>query len=208
MVFRLLILIFLLSMKIGYANIIYDKNEITITKIEMDNYKNLYKTNFDNEISNNEAIKNIVLIKKTISFLIKNNPNFLSVLDKNIKLEYGNEIFDNQVVLDFVRFQKIRNEFISEYFQNIFSIEDLKIIFSNSDNLKLPISKNNCLTIEKLHEVNSDRIFMESFFNKLKNKKQKITTIINNELYEVCLDNKSFKIIENEIIKFIQYRKY
>ena len=119
MVFRLLILIFLLSMKIGYANIIYDKNEITITKIEMDNYKNLYKTNFDNEISNNEAIKNIVLIKKTISFLIKNNPNFLSVLDKNIKLEYGNEIFDNQVVLDFVRFQKIRNEFIrifSKYF--------------------------------------------------------------------------------------------
>jgi len=204
MVFRLLILIFLLSMKIGYANIIYDKNEITITKIEMDNYKNLYKTNFDNEISNNEAIKNIVLIKKTISFLIKNNPNFLSVLDKNIKLEYGNEIFDNQVVLDFVRFQKIRNEFISEYFQNIFSIEDLKIIFSNFDNLKLPISKNNCLTIEKLHEVNSDRIFMESFFNKLKNKKQKITTIINNELYEVCLDNKSFKIIENEIIKFIE----
>ena len=191
-------------MKIGYANIIYDKNEITITKIEMDNYKNLYKTNFDNEISNNEAIKNIVLIKKTISFLIKNNPNFLSVLDKNIKLEYGNEIFDNQVVLDFVRFQKIRNEFISEYFQNIFSIEDLKIIFSNSDNLKLPISKNNCLTIEKLYEVNSDRIFMESFFNKLKNKKQKITTIINNELYEVCLDNKSFKIIENEIIKFIE----
>ena len=204
MVFRLLILIFLLSMKIGYANIIYDKNEITITKIEMDNYKNLYKTNFDNEISNNEAIKNIVLIKKTISFLIKNNPNFLSVLDKNIKLEYGNEIFDNQVVLDFVRFQKIRNEFISEYFQNIFSIEDLKIIFSNFDNLKLPISKNNCLTIEKLYEVNSDRIFMESFFNKLKNKKQKITTIINNELYEVCLDNKSFKIIENEIIKFIE----
>ena len=93
---------------------------------------------------------------------------------------------------------------LSEYFQNIFSIEDLKIIFSNSDNLKLPISKNNCLTIEKLHEVNSDRIFMESFFNKLKNKKQKITTIINNELYEVCLDNKSFKIIENEIIKFIE----
>jgi len=202
MVFRLLILIFLLSMKIGYANIIYDKNEITITKIEMDNYKNLYKTNFDNEISNNEAIKNIVLIKKTISFLIKNNPNFLSVLDKNIKLEYGNEIFDNQVVLDFVRFQKIRNEFISEYFQNIFSIEDLKIIFSNSDNLKLPISKNNCLTIEKLHEVNSDRIFMESFFNKLKNKKQKITTIINNELYEVCLDNKSFQNLNIKIIKY------
>ena len=206
MVFRLLILIFLLSMKIGYANIIYDKNEITITKIEMDNYKNLYKTNFDNEISNNEAIKNIVLIKKTISFLIKNNPNFLSVLDKNIKLEYGNEIFDNQVVLDFVRFQKIRNEFISEYFQNIFSIEDLKIIFSNSDNLKLPISKNNCLTIEKLHEVNSDRIFMESFFNKLKNKKQKITTIINNELYEVCLDNKSFQNLNIKIIKYIEIK--
>ena len=204
MVYKLLILIFFFGIKIGYSNVIYDKNEIVITDIEMNNYKDFYETNTGNIISNNKAIKNIVLIKRTINFLINNNPDFISLLDKNIKLEYNKEIYNDQDLLNFIRFQKIRNEFISDYFQNIFSITDLKIIFTNFDSIKLPISKNNCLTIEKLHEFKNDKNFIESFFSLLKNKNQKITISINNELFDVCLDNKSFKIIENEIIKFIE----
>ena len=206
MIYKLLILISFLFIKIGYANIIYDKNEIIITEIEMNNYKELYKTNFGDIISNNKAIKNIVLIKKTINFLVKNNPDFISALDQNIKLEYNKEIINNQDLLNFIRFQKIRNEFISEYFQNIFSIEDLEIVISNFDSLRLPISKNDCLTVEKLYDVSNDKSFTESFFNNLKNKSQKITTSINNELYDVCLNKKSFKNIESEIIKFIENR--
>ena len=206
MIYKLLILISFLFIKIGYANIIYDKNEIIITEIEMNNYKEFYKTNFGDIISNNKAIKNIVLIKKTINFLVKNNPDFISVLDQNIKLEYNKEIINNQDLLNFIRFQKIRNEFISEYFQNIFSIEDLEIVISNFDSLRLPISKNDCLTVEKLYDVSNDKSFTESFFNSLKNKSQKITTSINNELYDVCLNKKSFKDIESEIIKFIENR--
>ena len=204
MVYKLLILIFFFGIKIGYSNVIYDKNEIVITDIEMNNYKDFYETNTGNIISNNKAIKNIVLIKRTINFLINNNPDFISLLDKNIKLEYNKEIYNDQDLLNFIRFQKIRNEFISDYFQNIFSITDLKIIFTNFDSIKLPISKNNCLTIEKLHEFKNDKNFIENFFSLLKNKNQKITISINNELFDVCLDNKSFKIIENEIIKFIE----
>ena len=67
MVYKLLILIFLFGIKIGYTNIIYDKNEIIITEIELNNYKELYRNNFGSNISNNKAIKDIVLIKKTIS---------------------------------------------------------------------------------------------------------------------------------------------
>ena len=206
MIYKLLILISFLFIKIGYANIIYDKNEIIITEIEMNNYKELYKTNFGDIISNNKAIKNIVLIKKTINFLIKNNSDFISALDQNIKLEYNKEILDNQDLLNFIRFQKIRNEFISEYFQNIFSIEDLEIVITNFESLRLPISKNDCLTVEKLYDVSNDKIFIESFFKNLKNKSLKITTSINNELYDVCLNNKSFKNIESKIIKFIENR--
>ena len=193
-----------MGIKIGYTNVIYDKNEIIITDIEMNNYKDFYQSNTGIVISNNKAIKNIVLIKRTINFLINNNPDFISLLDKNIKLEYNKEIYNNQDLLDFIRFQKIRNEFISDYFQNIFSIEDLKIIFANFDSIKLPISKNNCLTIEKLHEFKNDKNFIESFFKLLKNKNHKITISINNELFDVCLDHKSFKIIDNEIIRFIE----
>ena len=206
MVYKLFILIFFLGINIGYTNIIYDKNEIIITDIEINNYKNLYKSNFGTDISYNKAIKNIVLIKKTIRFLKKNNPNFILVLDQNIELEYSREILNNQDQLNFIRFQKIRNEFISEYFQNIFSIEDLEIVITNFESLRLPISKNDCLTVEKLYDVSNDKIFIESFFKNLKNKSLKITTSINNELYDVCLNNKSFKNIESKIIKFIENR--
>tara|TARA_B100000963_G_C22508820_1_gene617310 strand:+ start:264 stop:974 length:711 start_codon:yes stop_codon:yes gene_type:complete len=201
---KIFILIFFLFTKIGYANVIYDKNGIIITDIEMNNYKELYKNNLGRDISNNKLIKNIVLIKKTINYLIKNNPDFISVLDQKIKLEYSKEIFDNQSLLNFIRFQNIKNEFISEYFQNFFSINDLEIIFANFDSLKLPISKNDCLTVEKLYEFSNNKNFIEGFFKNLRNKSQKITISINNELYDVCLNNKSLKYIESEIIKFIE----
>ncbi len=204
MVFKLFILIFFLGIKIGYTNIIYDKNDTVITEIEMNNYKNLYKNNYGINISNNKAIKNIILIKKTISFLTKNNPDLISSLDQNIKLQYNKEIFDDQDVLNFIRFQMIRNNFILEYYNENFNIEDLEIIFANFDNFKLPVSKNNCLTLEKLHKVDNDKNFIESFFNNIKNKNQKIMIPINNELYEVCLNDKLFKDIESEIIKFIE----
>ena len=98
----------------------------------------------------------------------------------------------------------IRNNFILEYYNENFNIEDLEIIFANFDNLKLPVSKNDCLTIEKLHKIDNDKNFIESFFNNIKNKNQKIMIPINNELYEVCLNDKLFKDIESEIIKFIE----
>ena len=35
----------------------------------------------------------------------------------------------------------IRNNFILEYYNEKFSIEDLELIFANFDNLKLPVRK-------------------------------------------------------------------
>ena len=204
MVFRALLFVFLLTIKIGYSNIIYDKNNILITDIEMKNYLNLYENNFGTSISKNEAIKKIVIIKNTINFLQNNNPNYLSNLDILIEKEYTKKIFNDQVSLYFIRFQKIRNEFISEYFNKEFDIKDLKNIFSNFDNLRIPISKNDCLTIEKLHDVRNDDQFVKSFFENLKNNQQNFEIAIDNEIYNACIDAKLFSNLENEIIKFIQ----
>ena len=204
MVFRALLFIFLLTIKIGYSNIIYDKNNILITDIEMKNYLNLYENNFGTSISKNEAIKNIVIIKNTINFLQNNNPNYLSNLDILIEKEYTKKIFNDQVSLYFIRFQKIRNEFISEYFNNNFDIKDLENIFSNFDNLKIPISKNNCLTIEKLHDVRNNEQFVKSFFENLKKNQQNFEIVIDNEIYNACINEKLFSSLEIEIIKFIQ----
>src|SRR6056300_113925 len=204
MVFRTILFIFLLTIKIGYSNIIYDKNNILITEIEMSNYLNLYKNNYGTSISKNEAIKKIVITKNTINFLQNNNSNFLSNLDILIEKEYTKEIFNDQVSLYFIRFQKIRNEFISEYFNNNFDIKDLKNIFSNFDNLRIPISKNDCLTIEKLHDVRNNDEFIKSFFENLKKNQQNFEIVIDNEIYNACINAKLFSNLEKEIIKFIQ----
>ena len=77
MVYKLLFFIFIFITNISYSNIIYDKDDILITDNEINYYLSLY----ENKFSKNEAIKNIVLIKKSINFLRKNNSDFLSILD-------------------------------------------------------------------------------------------------------------------------------
>ena len=204
MVFRLVFLIFIFISNISYSNIIYDKNGILITNNEVEKYLDIYENNNQLKISKNKAIKNIALMKKTIDFLLKNNSEFMYILDQNIEIEFGNKILNEKVLLDYIRFQKIRNEFISEYFQNSFNIQDFEIIISNLGNLKLPISKNKCLTIEKLHNFKNDQNFSKNLYNSLKNRKKEFEILINNQLYDVCISDQLFNNIDNIIIKFIE----
>ena len=206
MAYKLLFLIFIFIANISYSNIIYDKNDIVITDIEIENYISLYQNNNAIRITKNKAIKNIVLMKQTINFLLKNNSEFMKILDQNIKNEFGEKIIKDQNTFNFIRYQKIRNEFISEYFQNNFNIKDLEIIFSNFANLKIPISKNKCLTIDKVHTFNNEKSFIKSFYNNLKSGQKKFEIIINNKYYDACINDKSYKNIENLVIQFIESR--
>ena len=202
--YKLYISIFILSINLSYSNIIYNKNEILITDIELNSYKNLYKKNFQKDISNNVALKNIVLIKQTIGYLLDNNPEFMNKLDKSIKSEFNKDIFNDQSILNFVRFQKIRNEFITEYFQNSFNFEDFKKMFSKLNDTRILISKNDCLTIEKSYEIDTDEYLIKSLFQNFKNNKKKFTISINNESYEACVDSALSKKIEDGIVKYIE----
>ena len=204
MVYRLVFLIFIFISNISYSNIIYDKNGISITNNDLENYLNLYENNNQIRISKNKAIKNIVLMKQTINFLLIKNPEFMTILDQNIEIEFGNNILNEKILLNYVRFQKIRNEFIFEYFQNNFDIQDFEIIISNLDNLKIPISKNKCLTIEKLHNFKNDQNFSKNLYSSLKNRKKEFEILINNQLYDVCISDQLFNNIDNIIIKFIE----
>ena len=206
MAYRLFFFIFIFITNISFSNIIYDKNGIVISDIEIENYINLYENNTEIRITKNMAIKNIVLMKQTINFLLKNNNEFMLILDQNIKSEFGEKITKDLNLFNFIRFQKIRNEFISEYFQNDFEIKDLELIFSNINNLEIPISKNKCLTIYKIHTFNNEKNFIEGFYNNLKSGQRKIEIIIDNISYEACVNDKLFKNIENLIIQFIESR--
>ena len=205
MIFRAIFIIyFLLGLSEAFSNIIYYKKDISITDIELNRFLNLNKTNYGNNISNNKAIKEIVLMKKTLNYLLKNNPEFISIIDQKIKQDFGEEIINDQFLNNYLRFQKIRNEFISEYFLNDFNYENLKLIYSSLPKIKLPLSKNNCLTIEKLHIVNNDEIFLLSFFENLKKNQKDFKTTIDNIDYNVCISEKLFIQIESVVINYIR----
>ena len=203
MVFRLILVIFLFFFKTAFSNIIYDKDGVTITNLELNRYIEIYQNNFGINLSKNKAIKNISLMKKLINFLSINNPDFINSLDQNIEIQFGKNIFNNTTLLDFLRFQKTKNEFISEYYQNKFNIEDLELIFLSLKEFKLPISITDCLTIENLHEVSEDKYFIKNFFLNFKNNRQNYETIINNITYDVCINSEILKKIEQNIINYI-----
>ncbi len=206
MVHKFIIIILILISNISFSNIIYDKNEILITEIELNQYIDLYKNTYNKYLEKNKAVKNIVLIKQTINSLKKNNKIFLERLDNEIEIEYGNEIFKTQIVIDFIRYNKIRNEFITNYFINNFKLNDLKMIFTSLEELKLPVSKGNCLIIDKIKDLKNDNIFLNSLFESFKNNNKNFQTKINDQLYSVCINEIAYKKIENMIINYIEIK--
>jgi hypothetical protein len=204
MVFKYLFLLLFFSFKLAYSNIIYDKNEISINKIELEEYINLYEDNYFIEPSKNIAIKNIVLLKKTIKYLQKNNPLYIEQLDQELKIKFGLEIFQSEMKRDFLRYLNIKNEFIINYINKNFDAKELEIIFSSLADLKLPISKNGCLTIEKLTDLKKNSYFINSFYENLNNNSQNYKAKINNEIYSVCISNNMFNKIEKIIVIHVE----
>jgi len=88
------------------------KNDLIITEIDLDYYNQVYFENFGETQNEFEAIKNIVVIKKFIDNFKKNNPLFLKKIDEILNEEFNSEIMDIQIVRDFIRYYKIKNEFL------------------------------------------------------------------------------------------------
>ena len=189
-----------------HSNIVYDKNEIIITEIDLDYYNQVYFENFGKTQNEFEAIKNIVVIKKFINNFKKNNPLFLNKIDEILNEEFNSEIMDIQIVRDFIRYYKIKNEFIYEFYDKRFNIEDLKNIFNSFEKIELPISKNNCLTILKVIDLKGNIDFLNNFYANLKKKDKKYEVIIDNETYNVCVDSRTNKVFEQNILNYIDIK--
>lgn len=198
-----ILFMFLLSTNFLYSQIIYDKNEIVINSIELKEYISLYNNYYSEEITDNQALKKLILQKKVISSLYFNNPKFMEILDNNLKKNFNTSDLQNLTKMDFYRFLTIRNEFITEYFVNEFSFEDLELIINSLEDLKLPISSNKCLTIDKLQDLKSNNFFINNFFENIKQNTKNFKVKLNNKSYDVCINEKSFKFIESKIINFI-----
>ena len=129
--FSKIILLFFLSLN-SYGNIIYDKENLLITSIELDDFIQIYNNNGIEILNKNDALKKYIFIKKILKKLKKNNPNLVKQIDTEINNQFGdlNEIQSNR--LDILRYQKIFSIYKKEYFDNdFFKIRFKKNFFRN-----------------------------------------------------------------------------
>ena len=204
MAYKFLTIAMILVFNLSYSEIIYDKNNITISQIELNEYHKMFEENYNINLSKNDLLKRIVLMKKIIKDLKIRDKEFLKQVDQNLINQFGEEAMNDKIKKDFLRFLKIRYEYVSSYFINQFNFNDLEAIINSFQVLELPISKNNCQTIEKIIDLKNDKFFIKNFYENLKSNSQNFTTKINNQLVNICFNNKSFKLIEDKIIAYIE----
>ena len=186
------------------GKILYDKSGIIITDLDLNNYINL-STQLDQiKLDKNKAIKNLVLQKKIIKDLELNNIQYLANIDQQILMEFGQDNFNNIFIRDFIRFKKVKDEFIFEYYNNDLDFIKFKNILESLSELKLPISNNNCLTVMDFIDLKDNVSFQENYYNNLKNKTSNYEVMINDQLYKVCINNKILKDIDMIIVNYIE----
>ena len=107
-----------------HAEIIYNKNNNVITLFELNEYSIRYKEIFNEKISREKAIKNIILMNNTL-IIFQKKMIFLKELDQIIIQNNPSFDLSNKILLNMIRFIFIKNNFISEYFQNNLKKEDV-----------------------------------------------------------------------------------
>jgi len=186
------------------GNILYEKDNLIITDIDIKIYKDLYENNYGIKINDTNALKDLALIRNVINDLEKNNEDFIKRINDEILIKYGKNSFENINIREFIIFSKIRDEFVINYFQNKLNITEIKNIFKNLEKLNIPISSNDCLIIDKIVDLKNNEGFMESIYNNLKNDSKEFSIMMNNKKYDICIDDATFNSIERLIIEYIQ----
>ena len=204
MVYRFLIIFIIFFSFKTFAVVLYDKNELIITDIELNIYKDLYLKNYKYEIQDSNGLKDLVLLNNVIEDLKKNNIDFINKIDKEIISIFGENIVNNEIVLNFYRFSKVRDEFIYNYFRKNLKVDEIVNIFKDLKVLNLPISENNCLVIKNVVDLKNNREFIESFFYNLKNNTNDYKVKIDNLFFNVCIDETSYYKIEQLIVSYIR----
>ena len=200
----LVTLIFIIFTNNALSEIVYNKNNLIITNIDLNNYKQIYKNNYNLDIDNNNALKDLVLINNLIRHFEKFNKEFLNQIDSQILGQYGEETFKNISFRDFLRFSKIRDEFIINYFNNSLRTDEIVELFNKLESLKLPISTNECMIIEKSIDLKNNREFIEILLKNLKNNTRDFKIFLNDSMYNICIDEDNFKFMERLIIEYIE----
>ena len=186
------------------SSVIYDKKDILITEIDLMQFKDIYLKINNIKIDDLEAIKEIVLIENTLNRLKKNQPQFINNIDQIIYNQYNEDIYSSEIAFNFLRFIKVREEFILVYFKNDLNEEDLKNVINTFEEFKLPISLNDCNTLIDFIDFKNNENFIKIFLKNLKLNEKEYVIEINNTKYNICISIENFEIIEVQLIKYIE----
>lgn len=196
--------LFILIYKVSYSEIIYKKNDLIITEFDIRVYQQLYEENYRSKISNSNSLKDLILINNLIRDLEINNPEFMNKIDTDISIRFGENLVKNEGVKNFLRFSRIRDEFLINYFQNELNLTEMSNIFKELSSLNLPISIDDCLIIKDIIDLKDNEEFIKNFYNNLKNNTQEFQITINNVRYKVCINESTFMTIKNLIVEYIK----
>ena len=187
----------------AHSEILYDKEGIIISNIDIHIYKEFYKNLYKNETSTEKSIKDVILIKKLIQRLKNKNPSLLERIDQQININTKNKTTYEENLRDYDRFLIIKNDMIKEYYLNNFSLDEMEIILSKINNLKISLSINSCLTIEKIVNAQEFSELPSLIFKKIKGNDDIVLININNKNYQICLNDNLYSILQWEISEYI-----
>ena len=145
-----------------------------------------------------------MLINNLINHIEKQNKEFLNQIDSQILAQYGKESLENISFRDFLRFSKIRDEFIINYFNNTLTVDEIINEFGKLDSLKLPLSINDCMIIDRTVDLKNNNNFVKILLQNLKNNSRDFRILLNGIEYQICIDENNFKSLERLIIKYIE----
>ena len=202
-IFIFLLFVFL-HLKNLYAEIIYEKNNFIITNYEIETFKNVYNDIYLKKISDEEAIKNIILISNLIDHIKNNNPQYLDNLDLKIKSNIDKKLLENEIKNNLIRFVNIRNEFIFEYFNQNLKEKDVLNALKNISKVTLPLSKNNCLIIDFVLQDYDVNELAKIYYKGLKSNNFNFMISYENTDYQVCFDKETINLIESSLFNEIE----
>ena len=189
-----------------FSKIIYDKENIIISENEITLFQSLYKDYKGLSINKNIAIKKIIIQKKVLKKFLVSQKEYIDNLDNLIIEQNGQKILKNRTKLNFIRYVKIQDDFIYDYFNTNFTIKDLELILKEFTEIKLPISNNNCLTISKQQDFKNNINFINSLFNEIKKRSRDYNFKIGDKNYEICINDKFYQIINKKIKSYIELK--
>ena len=128
----------------------------------------------------------------------------MNKIDTDISIRFGENLVKNEGVKNFLRFSRIRDEFLINYFQNELNLTEMSNIFKELSSLNLPISIDDCLIIKDIIDLKDNEEFIKNFYNNLKNNTQEFQITINNVKYKVCINESTYTTIKNLIVEYIK----